>query len=125
MKVETLKMSTSLTRDTHIRGWSQKHPQSQPETLQRSLKKRIAFCIVFWSVVLPIWAPFWVPRGLPLGAKIGQKGAMLKGSRGSWRKLRAQGAQGRHQTPKILQKASHLDPKDLQNDAKKHPAKAP
>ena len=87
---------------------SPKHPQSQPKTL---LKNRIDFCIDFWTVFFLILAPFWDPLGLPLGTKIGKKGARVKGTRGSWRKLRAQAGQGRHQTPKILQKAPHLDPR--------------
>ena len=72
-----------------------------------------------------ILAPFWDPLGLPLGAKIAKKGATVKECRGFWRKLRANSAQGRHQTPKIPQKAPHLDPKDLQNDAKRVPLRPP
>ena len=54
-----------------------------------------------------------------MGAKIAKKEATLKGGRVSWRKLRAQGTQGPNQTPQITQKAPHLDPKDLQNNAKR------
>ena len=68
---------------------------------------------------------FGTPPGLPLGVKIAKKGATGKEGRGSWRKLRAQGTQGRHQTPKIPKKAPQLDPKDLQNDAKRVPLRPP
>ena len=59
------------------------------------------------------------PFKLPLGAKIARKGAPVKEVGGSWRTLGAQGDQGCQKTPKILQKAPHVDPKDLQNDAKR------
>ena len=72
-----------------------------------------------------MFAPFWDPLGLPLGTKLAKNEATLKGGRGSWRKLLAHGAQGRHQTPKILRKGTHVDPKHLQNAAKRVPLRRP
>ena len=59
---------------------------------------------MFGLIFLPILAPFWARLGLPFVAKIANKGATLKEEEWSWRKLRAQGAQGRDQTLKTTKK---------------------
>ena len=115
-------MSTSLTRDTYFRGsrvpkTPPKSTKNAPKVPQKSLRVLHRFLTCFLSIL----APFWDPLGLPLGTKIAKNEATLKGGRGSWRKLRAQGTQGRHQTPKIPPKTPHLDPKGFQNDPKRVP----
>ena len=117
-----LKMSTSRTRNTHFQG------SRVPKTLPKSTKNapkvpqkshRCLHRLLVCSFL--ILAPCWDTLGLYLGAKIAKKRAMLKGTRGSWRKLRAQGAQGRHQTrskPCCLHFGSILAPTSNRNSSR-------
>ena len=110
-KEDFLKMSTSPTRNTHFRGSRvpQTHPKSTkntpkvPQKAHRFLDRFVdCFFLDFSFILGSPWNPIWCQNLLKWGAAIS--------AMGSGRKLRAQGSQGRWKTPKILQKALHLDP---------------
>ena len=65
------------------------------------MQNRIDFLIEFWTDFLKILAPVGHHFGFILTPKIVQNGATLKGTSGLWRRLRAEGAQGYPQTPKM------------------------
>ena len=103
-KDEFLKMSTSLTRDTHFRGSrvpktppkSTNNAAKVPQKTRRFLHRFLnVFFIDFGSILGPMGGPSWSQNPLKWGE-----------GRGPWNRLGAQGAQARHQTLKISQEAS-------------------